>query len=103
MPLVRIFGSAPEMREDMVKVGVIKKTATLAYRGQFRIWAIRVSGRVNISLLTLEALAFLTNEAGLANGIGEWRNERKGMFGAFHLASAAEETEADRTVSPWHP
>ena len=27
---------------------------------------------------------------------GEWRNERKGMFGAFHLASADEEDAWER-------
>jgi hypothetical protein len=92
MPLCRIFGSAPEMREDMVRVGAgLNKTATLTYRAQFRIWAISVKGRVNASVLPLETLAFLVNEAGLATGIGEWRNERKGMFGAFHLASGVEE------------
>jgi hypothetical protein len=93
MPLIRIYGGKPEMREDMVKIGAgLNKTANLAYRGQFTYWGMRITGRYNAAVLTSEALAFLVEESGLASGLGEWRNERKGMFGAFHMASAAEET-----------
>lgn len=92
MPLIRIHGSKPEMREDMVKIGSgLNKTATLAYRSQFTVWALKISGRFNTTILTTEQLAFLIDEAGIACGLGEWRNERKGMFGAFHRASAEEE------------
>lgn len=92
MPLVRIWGSDPVMREDMVKIGQgLNKTAALAYRAQFTVWAMRITGRFNPTVLTEEALAFLVEEAGVASGLGEWRNERKGMFGAFHLATADEE------------
>lgn len=92
MPLVRIHGSKPEMREDMVKVGSgLNKTATLAYRAQFTTWAMKVTGRFNASAISAEQLAFLIQEAGMSYGLGEWRNERKGMFGAFHLADAEEE------------
>lgn len=87
MPLARIYGSKPEMREDMVKIGAgMNKTANLAYRAQFTVWALRISGKFNSSVVTDEALGFLIMEAGMASGLGEWRNERKGMFGAFHLA-----------------
>lgn len=94
MPLVRIYGGAPEMREDMVKIGAgLNKTANLAYRGQFTIWALKITGRFNASVITPEALAFLIQESGMASGLGEWRNERKGCFGSFHLATAEEEAE----------
>ncbi|MBP30441.1 hypothetical protein [Methylobacterium sp.] len=92
MPLVRIYGSKPEMREDMVKVGSgLNKVASLAYRAQFTVWGIRFTGRFNSSVLQADQIAFLIAEAGVAYGLGEWRNERKGMFGAFHLAEAEEE------------
>lgn len=92
MPLVRIWGTDPEMREDMVKIGSgMNKVASLAYRAQFTIWAIKFSGRYNASVLNAEQIAFLIMEAGVAYGLGEWRNERKGMFGAFHLANLEEE------------
>jgi hypothetical protein len=92
MPLVRIYGSEPSCREDMVKIGAgINKIANLAYRAQFTVWAMKVSGKFNSNILTPEALAFLIVEAGTAFGLGEWRNERRGLFGAFHLADAEEE------------
>lgn len=94
MPLVKIHSGKPEMREDMVKIGSgLQKIANLAYRGQFTIWAMKIKGQFNPAVLTAEALAFLIQESGLASGLGEWRNERKGMFGAFHLASADEEKQ----------
>ena len=48
MPLIRIYGAKPEMREDMVRVGAgLNKRATLAYRAQFWPWAFYLSGRFN--------------------------------------------------------
>jgi hypothetical protein len=92
MPLVRIYGSDPEMREDMVRIGAgLNKTANLAYRGQFSTWAVMLTGRFNETALSTDALQFLINEAGLGTGIGEWRNEKKGIFGAFRLANIAEQ------------
>jgi hypothetical protein len=94
MPLLRIFGSAPENREDMVKIGSgLNKIANLAYRAQFTRWAMRVTGRINTSLMTAEQLAFLVEESGVSSGLGEWRNERRGLFGAFSMATADEENE----------
>lgn len=92
MPLIRIYGAPPQMREDMVKIGsAMNKTSSLAYRSEFPIWAMRVTGKFNIGTLQPHQLAFLFSEAGTAYGIGEWRNERRGLFGAFHMANAAEE------------
>ena len=93
MPLTQIYADAPECREDMVKIGAgISKVANLAFRGQFTIWAMKIGGKYNSDMMTGEQLAFLLDQAGMAFGLGEWRNERKGMFGAFHLADE-EETE----------
>jgi len=94
MPLIRIYGSAPENREDMVKIGSgLNKIANLAYRAQFTRWAMRVTGRINTSLMTAEQLAFLIEESGLSSGLGEWRNERRGLFGAFTMGTASEERQ----------
>jgi len=92
MPLTRIYGAAPEMREDMVRVGAgLNKTSTLAYRAQFFPWAARITGRFNPTQVPAESLAFLFDEAGRACGLCDWRNEKRGVFGSFHLASAEEE------------
>lgn len=91
LPLIRIWGSKPEMREDMVRVGTgLNKTATLAYRGQFTVWAMFINGRYNPTLLNPEKLMTLINDGGYGCGIGEWRCERSGDFGSFHLADVKE-------------
>lgn len=96
LPLLRIYGSDPVMREDMVRVGSgMNKTASLAYRGQFSAWAIRLSGKFNASVLNEEALTFMLIEAGASYGIGEWRPERRGTFGMFHVADAEEAEQWD--------
>ena len=92
MPLIRIWGSDPVMREDMTKIGSgLNKVANLAYRAQFTTWALRLTGRFDASALNGEALAFLIQQSGTTSGLGEWRNERKGVFGAFRLATAEDE------------
>jgi hypothetical protein len=94
MPLTRIYGAKPQMREDMVRVGSgLNKTSTLAYRAQFFPWAAKITGRFNPTQVPPEALAFLFAEAGRACGLCDWRNEKRGVFGAFHLADKAEEEE----------
>jgi len=91
LPLVRIYGKPPEMREDMVRIGSgAKKTANLAYRGEFTGWALHISGSVNPLMVPPHALAFLVRQAGVGIGIGDWRNEKNGWFGAFHLAGEEE-------------
>lgn len=97
LPLVRLWGSEPLMREDMVRIGAgMRKTATLAYRATFRTWGIRITGRYNASVLNEEVIQFLAAEAGVATGIGDWRNEKGGSFGSFKLASIEEAKAWDR-------
>jgi hypothetical protein len=92
LPLIRIWGSNPEKREDMVRIGAgLNKTSNLAYRAQFTVWAFYVTGKFDPAILDEEKLQFLISRAGLASGIGEWRNERHGVFGSFRLADPEEE------------
>lgn len=86
--LVRIIGSEPAMREDMVRVGM--GTADLRYRGEFFPWSATLHIRYNARALTPEQIMNLTNTAGFAVGVGEWRPERDGQSGLFHVAEAHE-------------
>jgi hypothetical protein len=91
MPLLQIHGAEPVMREDMVRVGSgLNKTADLAYRAQIFPWALRVTGKLNTGLCPAEWLPFLAQHSGLATGLGDWRNEKSGMFGSFHPANTEE-------------
>lgn len=100
LPLIRLWGSDPEMREDMVRIGVgLTKTANLAYRAQFKVWAMRINIRYNASVLTDEVIAALLAESGVSCGIGDWRNEKNGMFGSFHPATASEHDAWEKFAS----
>jgi hypothetical protein len=86
--LVRVEGGAPRMREDMVRIGM--GTADLRYRGEFWPWHAQVLVRFNANVLSPEQILNLLNTAGFAVGIGEWRSEKDGQNGLFHVATEAE-------------
>jgi len=96
MPVVRIFGSTPEMREDMGRVGGMNSGATLIYRAQFTLWAMRLVGHFDPNVISQPVLSFLIDQAGSGCGIGDWRIEKSGMFGGFHLARPDEEAAWQR-------
>lgn len=85
--LVRIVG-APTMREDMVRVGM--GTADLRYRGEFADWSARLLVRYNHNVLSEAQILNIINVAGFAVGVGEWRPERDGQYGMFHVATGAD-------------
>jgi hypothetical protein len=86
--LVRINGGAPSMREDMVRVGM--GTADLRYRGEFADWHAKLLVRYNANVLSESQILNIINVAGFAVGVGEWRPEKDGMNGMFHVATEAE-------------
>lgn len=85
--LARINGT-PTPREDMVRVGM--GTADIRYRGQFEKWSVDLAVRFNASVLSAEQVIHLFNVAGFAIGVGEWRPQRDGSYGMFHVATEAE-------------
>ena len=81
-----IVGPAPVMREDMVKVGGMSKTADIRYRGEFKQWEIPLKMRINKNgKYSTEQLLNCVTMGGFVTGIGEWRPERDGQYGMFHL------------------
>ena len=86
--LMQIKGPAPTMRQDMVRVGM--GTADIRYRGQFDPWSVTIPIRFNAGVLSAEQIMHLFNIAGFGIGVGEWRPQRDGMFGLFHVAKNGE-------------
>ena len=80
--MVRLIGE-PQPREDMVRIAM--GTADIRYRGEFREWAAEIVLRDNASVLSAEQIVNLFNTAGFAIGVGEWRPQRDGSFGMFHV------------------
>lgn len=82
--MAEIVSDMPIMREDMVKVGM--GTADLRYRGEFRNWYSDLTIIYNANgKYTKEQIVNFINAAGFCCGIGEWRPERDGQFGMFHV------------------
>lgn len=85
--LVPVVG-APQPREDMVRVGM--GTADIRYRPEFPEWRIPLTLKINAAVISAEQVANLLNIAGFGVGIGEWRPERNGSYGRFHVGSSEE-------------
>lgn len=96
--LVRIEGGEPQMREDMVRVGM--GTADLRYRGEFADWYARLMVRYNSNVLSESQILNILNVAGFAVGVGEWRPEKDGMSGMFHVATEADLAKLEAAAQP---
>jgi hypothetical protein len=84
--MLEIKGDTPVMREDMVKVGM--GTADIRYRGEFRKWYADMVISYNANgQYTIEQIINVINAGGYVCGVGEWRPERDGQYGMFHVAT----------------
>ena len=85
--LVEIKGDKPMMREDMVKVGM--GSSDLRYRPIFENWYCDLTLTVDKGFgLTLDDIINVLNAGGSSCGIGEWRVEKDGYFGKYHVELA---------------
>lgn len=83
---MEIKSDPPVMREDMVKVGM--GTADIRYRGEFRNWSSTFTLRYDANgQFDLTSIVNMVNAGGLVCGLGEWRVEKDGMFGMFHVSN----------------
>lgn len=85
--LVLIDGE-PRMRTDIVRVGGRGKgtgTATPRYRGEVFPWSADLTIRWNTRAISIAQITNLLNVAGFGVGIGEWRPEKNGSYGMFHV------------------
>lgn len=83
--IIEIRSDAPKMREDMVKVGM--GTADIRYRGEFDNWYADVTISYNMNgNYSLESIMNIINAGGYICGVGEWRPEKDGQFGMFHVS-----------------
>lgn len=82
--MTEIVSDTPEMREDMVKIGM--GTADIRYRGEFKNWRTTFRIKYNVNgQYSLENILNILNAGGMVCGVGEWRPERDGQFGMFHV------------------
>lgn len=87
--MVEIMGPPPSMREDMVRVGM--GTSDIRHRAEFRPWGAVLTVQHNANVLSAEQVVGLFDAAGFGVGIGDWRVEKDGVSGRFHVAKAGED------------
>ena len=84
--MAEIVGPAPEMREDMVRVGGMSKSADVRYRGEFKQWEIPLLLEYNRDgKYSLEQILNMVGFGGFCCGLGEWRPEKDGQNGMYVL------------------
>lgn len=82
--MARIISDEPIMREDMVRVGM--GSADLRYRAEYDNWSMDLILEYNASgNMTLEQIVNVINAGGYVCGLGEWRPEKDGINGRYHI------------------
>lgn len=83
--MLEIKSDPPIMREDMVKIGN-GSTADIRYRGEFQNWYADMTISFNKNgQHSFEQIVNIINAGGYVCGVGEWRPERDGQYGMFHV------------------
>ena len=84
--LVPLDAEPPQMREDMVRVGM--GTADLRYRPEYMPWSATLTIEYLTTVISLESLINLVSAAGFG-GVGEWRPSSPkgatGIYGRFEV------------------
>lgn len=86
---VEILGPPPSMREDMVRVGM--GTADIRHRAEFEPWGAILRVQHNANVISAEQVVSLIEAGGFGVGVGDWRPEKDGVSGRFHVAKTGEE------------
>lgn len=86
-PMVEIHSDGPIMREDMVRVGM--GSADIRYRGEFQNWYADLTVSFNANgQYSMEQILNIINAGGYVCGVGEWRPEKDGQYGMFHIQTS---------------
>lgn len=90
---VEIIGT-PTIREDMVRIG--KGVADIRYRAEFEQWRTTLKIRYSENMMSMEQVINLFNAGGFGVGVGDWRPEKSGYHGTYHVATESELDEFKR-------
>jgi hypothetical protein len=89
--LVEIHG-VPQMREDVVRLGGVSRSADLRFRPEFLEWSATITVEYVTSLLSKDSVLSLIDAGGLGVGVCEWRPEKGGDFGRYQIDPEREVT-----------
>jgi len=83
--MIKLEYAQVNKREDMVRIGM--GTADVRIRPEFINWHVTLDMRYNAGIISLEQLRMLFETAGFSVGVGEWRPQKDGSNGMFHVES----------------
>jgi hypothetical protein len=89
--LIPIDGE-PQMREDVVRVGM---GTDLRFRAEYPEWSALIEVTFIDRMLARDSVLGLLDAAGLAIGVGEWRPEKDGLNGTFAIDTDRDVIEQD--------
>lgn len=99
LELAELFSpNPPSMREDMVKTSGISRAPDLRYRAEYWPWAIRFKLSYLGEFIEVESILNLLMQAGFRVGLAEWRQEKGGTNGAFHVAEQHEKVMVEKWI-----
>lgn len=82
-----VIEGVPNMRQDMVRLQT--GVSDVRFRGEFKEWQSSFVVKYNANITSPEIIINLINLAGFSVGLGEWRPDRGGRNGMFHVENAA--------------
>jgi hypothetical protein len=101
--LAEVFSpNPPTMREDVVRLAGMQRTPDLRYRAEFSPWALRLKIAYFDRFIRDTDILNLVEKAGMTVGLGEWRQEKGGNSGMFHVASEDEKKQVAKWVKAGH-
>ncbi len=91
--LVSLISHEPTIREDVVRLSGIGRTAEMRYRPEYTVWGVELDVILNPQIISIGQLASMFQAAGHGVGVGEYRPERNGDCGTFDLVNEADFSE----------
>lgn len=88
--LVPLIAHEPTIREDVVRLSGIGRTAEMRYRPEYEMWGVELDIVLNPQIVSIGQLGSMFQAAGHGVGVGEYRPERNGDCGTFDLVSEAD-------------
>lgn len=87
--LIPLKYESVECVEDVIRLS--NGSADLRYRPYFYGWSVDLNLRYNQAVVSDEQIVMMFDLAGFGVGVGDWRPEKNGQFGMFHVDKAGTE------------
>lgn len=82
--LIELKGDKPVMHTCFVRLAR-GGSADIRYRAEFKEWSCKLQVRYNVKVVSTEQIMNLLANAGFSIGVGDWRPEKDGTHGMFHV------------------